>query len=55
MLQHEAIRDAAVSTVNVDNEGIISTQIPLADEGQNIGFLYVSTSSYDNIHMRDNL
>ena len=54
MFQTLSFRGVSISNVNVDNEGIISTQIPVAYSGEYLKYLFVSTSSYDNIYTMDN-
>ena len=55
MLQKKFIRNDPISRVSVDNEGIISTQIPVAYGGEELDNLRVSiSSSYENIHKKDN-
>ena len=53
MFQESSVREVSVSNVNVDNKDIISAQISIANEGQFLPYLFVSTSNYDDIHTMD--
>ena len=43
MFQNSAVREVPIFIVNVDNEGIISVEVPNAYEGRHYLYLHVST------------